>query len=408
MKVAIISIGNELLNGRTINTNASYIGKKLFEIGIVVEQILTIRDEADAIRSALNQTLPNFDALILTGGLGPTHDDITKKVLADYFHSPMTFDETILHKIEERFRKRGMKMPETNREQAYFPSKAQKIENPIGTAPGMHFHQDNKHVFVLPGVPQEMERMTDEYIVPFLRKTAKLPELAVHLYRTTGIAESKIYQLCKELFTRYPNFEIAFLPKLTGVDVRIIERQPTGNYHHFEEQLLKIIGKYVYSFEEEELEEVIGKLLKQEGLTISVAESCTGGLIQDRITNVPGSSEYFMGGMVTYSNESKLKFLGVEKEILEKFGAVSEPVAEQMALGIRRVMGTDIGLSTTGIAGPTGATPEKPIGLLYVGLATPEKVLSRKFQLGQDRLINKLQGSVAALEYLRRYLLNLL
>ena len=407
MRVGIISIGNELLNGRTVNSNASYIGGRLYNIGIVVEQVVTVRDDEDAIRRALQDALGRMEAVIVTGGLGPTHDDITKKVLADFFHSRLIFDEAVLQKVQERFRRRGMIMPETNRNQALFPEKAKKIDNPVGTAPGMHFEHEGKHIFVLPGVPKEMQEMIDSYVAPFLQKIAHMEPITVHFYRTTGVAESKLYQLCKELFDRYPEYEIAFLPKIAGVDIRIAEKPGGDSYEEFEKILYEKIGKYVFTKGDEELEAVVGRLLREQGLTISVAESCTGGLIQDRLTNVPGSSDYFLGGMVTYSNESKIKHLGVTKQSLEKYGAVSEAVAREMAAGVRKAMTTDIAISTTGIAGPSGATPEKPVGLIYIGIATTEKVTVRRFVLGVERLINKQQGAVAALELLRRELLGI-
>ncbi len=404
MKVAIISIGNELLNGKTVNSNASYIGGKLYEIGIVVEEIFTIRDEDDAIRNTLAEAVAKFDAIVITGGLGPTHDDITKKNVAAFFNSPLRFHEVVWERIEQRFRRRGKEIPVINREQAFFPEKARMIDNPVGSAPGMHFEENGKHVFVLPGVPKEMQAMIDGYVVPFLQKAAHLPPIRVHLYRTTAIAESNIYERCKELFQRYPDYEIAFLPKITGVDVRIADRTSGDAYPAFEKAFLDIVGKYVYARGNREIEEVIGELLRQQQKTLAVAESCTGGLVQNRITNVPGSSDYFMGGMVTYSNESKIQHLGVPREVLERYGAVSEEVAREMAAGVRSALSTDIGISTTGIAGPGGATPAKPVGLIYIGIATAEKDFARRFVFGKDRLINKQQGAMAALELLRREL----
>ena len=410
MKAAIISIGNELLNGKTVNKNATVIAAKLYEIGVETVTVLTIRDDAAAIQEALDLALQKAEVVISTGGLGPTHDDITKKVIAEYFRSPLKLDEAILHKIQEKFRRRGSEMPSINRNQALVPEKARLIENPVGTAPGLLFELDNHWVFVLPGVPREMQAMMENFIVPYLKEKGHLPEIQVHFYRTTGIAESRIYQLCHDFFTQYPEYEIAFLPKFTGVDIRIAVKANSpeaSRFAAFEQELYKRIGKYIYTKGDEELEAVVGKLLKENGYTISVAESCTGGLVQDRLTNVSGSSEYFLGGMVTYSNKSKMQFLGVKETSLQQFGAVSDVVAREMAVGVRQVMGTTFGISTTGIAGPTGATPQKPVGLIYIGLATPDTILTRRFVFTNDRRLNKELGAQAALEIVRRYILGI-
>ncbi len=410
MKAAIISIGNELLNGKTVNKNATFIAAKLYEIGVETVTVLTIRDDAFAIREALDLALQKAEVVISTGGLGPTHDDITKKVIAEYFGSALVLNEGILQKIQEKFKRRGSEMPPINRNQALVPENARLIDNPVGTAPGLLFERQNHWVFVLPGVPREMQAMVKNFIVPFLKEKGQLPEIQVHFYRTTGIAESRIYQLCRDFFEQFSDYEIAFLPKFTGVDIRVAVKTDSPNasrFAEFEAELYRRIGKYIYTKGEEELEAVVGRLLKEKGYTIAVAESCTGGLVQDRITNVSGSSEYFMGGMVTYSNESKMKFLGVQEASLNQYGAVSDVVAREMATGVREAGGTTIGVSTTGIAGPTGATPEKPVGLIYIGLATPDAVLARRFVFTNDRRLNKELGAQAALELVRRYLLGI-
>ncbi len=410
MKAAIISIGNELLNGKTINKNATFIAGKLYEIGVETVTVLTIRDERGAIQEALNLALQKAEVVISTGGLGPTHDDITKKVVAEFFNSRLILNDALLAKIEEKFRRRGSKMPPINRNQAMVPDKARLIDNPVGTAPGLIFERNGKWVFVLPGVPREMQAMVENFIIPFLKEKGRLPDIRVHFYRTTGIAESRIYQLCHEFMEQFPDYEIAFLPKFTGVDIRVAVRSDSpnaGRFNEFENELYNRIGKYIYTKGEEELEAVVGRLLKEKGMTISVAESCTGGLVQDRITNVSGSSEYFLGGMVTYSNESKMKFLNVQESSLKEYGAVSDVVAREMAEGVRNAVGTTIGVSTTGIAGPTGATPEKPVGLIYIGLATPDTVVARRFVFTDDRRLNKELGAQAALEMVRRYLLGI-
>lgn len=423
MKATIISIGNELLNGKTVNSNAAYIAAKLYEIGIVTGRIVAIRDETAAILESLEQALAQSEVVITTGGLGPTPDDITKNALANFFHSEMVFNEAIWQKIEQRFRQRGIPAPEVNRVQAWIPEKARLIDNPIGSAPGLHFETPSpggiaaaaggaaKHTFVLPGVPQEMKAIVAESVIPFLRQKNAAGLIEVRLYRTTGVAESKIYELCRALLESRPEYEVAFLPKTTGVDLRVALREKDAakkqRFAEFETGLFQTIGKYIYTTGPKELEEVVGKLLRERRLTLAAAESCTGGLVQDKITDIAGSSDYFIGGMVAYSNESKMRHLGVRAESLQRYGAVSEAVAREMAEGVRRAFGADLGISTTGIAGPGGATPEKPLGLIYLGLATAQKTAAKKFLLIGDRVMIKERGAQAALELLRRELLGM-
>lgn len=414
MKATIISIGNELLNGKTINSNASYIGGRLYDIGIIARQVITIRDEPESIRESLQQAINASEIVIVTGGLGPTHDDITMEAAANFFHSKLVLNESILQKIQARYRQRGIPMPESNRKVAMAPEKARLVKNSIGTAPGAHFETpgadgSKKHVFILPGVPREMQAMMDESVIPFLQKKNTAGRIDVYLYRTTGIPESKLYGLTRSLLEAHPTYEVAFLPRETGTDMRVAVRRDDSEgsekFPGFEESLYQAAGEYIYAKGNKELEEVIGLLLRERGMAISVAESCTGGLLQDKITNIAGSSDYFMGGMVTYSNESKMRHLGVRRESLEKYGAVSEAVAKEMAEGARRAFGADAALSTTGIAGPGGATPEKPVGLIYIGLASADTAAAQKHILSGDRLMIKRRGAQAAMELLRRELL---
>lgn len=411
MQVEIISIGNELLNGRTVNTNASFIAEKLFETGINVRQVVTVRDESEAISGALREALGHSDAVLMTGGLGPTHDDITNKVVADFFNSPLVFKEEILLEIKSRFKRRGLAMPAINRSMAYIPEKATLLPNPIGTAPGMIFEQERKLVFVLPGVPQEMRAIMEHSIVPILREKCPTCQIQVNTFRTTGIAESSILQKISDGLKQCESYEIAFLPKYSGVDLRVTRRSgdiaDEEKFNSFKKLLYRKIGDYIYTTRKEELEAVVGRLLREKNWTISVAESLTGGLVQHKITNVAGSSEYFLGGVVAYSNESKINLLGVERELLRNYGAVSEPVAREMALGIRSKFGADIGVSTTGIAGPSGATATKPVGLVYIGLVTPQEVFVKKIQFGKDRFFNKQRSAQAALDTVRRTILGI-
>ena len=384
MTAEIVSIGNELLNGNTINSNASYIAKCLHETGVMVQYIQTVRDEQSMIIEAVSLAMTRAQVVLVTGGLGPTHDDITKKSLADFFKSPLQFNEEILRKVKDRFEKHGIKMPEINRNQALVPRDAELMNNPIGTAPGMIFKKENKYVFIMPGVPREMQAMMDESVIPKLRQECPECQVRVDLFRTTGIAESAIYEKIEKEFRNFSDYEIAFLPKFTGVDIRVIRHQPVMQnealFEKFRELLYDNIGEHIYATEPTELEAVIGQLLTDRNESVAVAESLTGGLIQDRLTDISGSSEYFTGGVVAYSNEVKVNLLGVKSETLIEHGAVSEVVAGEMALGVQRRFDTDMGIATTGIAGPTGATETKPVGLVFIGVAYHSGLNVKKFQ----------------------------
>ncbi|MEL6821845.1 MAG: competence/damage-inducible protein A [Calditrichota bacterium] len=411
MNAIILSIGNELLSGKTVNSNASYIGRKLYEIGIVVSEIQTIADDAAAIRNSLGRGLAQFDLVFMTGGLGPTHDDITKKVVAEYFNAELIFREDVMAMVEERFRSINVKMPEVNRNQALVPQGAIVLENTAGTAPGMRMDKEGASVFIMPGVPAEMKAIMREHVLPFLREKSGSVPLEVRQYRTTSIPESKLYERCKFILEAHPDFQIAFLPRFTGVDIRL--SVPAGRnelleeLEEFERKLNEVVGNYIYAVGKENIEEVVQKLMLDGGLTLAVAESCSGGLIQHRVTNVAGSSGYFNGGAVTYSNAAKEKHLGVNSDSLQVHGAVSEVVAKEMAIGVRMAFQSDIGLATTGIAGPGGGTPEKPVGLIYMALAREGRVHARELRLTPSRKLNKELTAQLALDMLRRDILGI-
>lgn len=411
MKAEIISVGNELLNGITVNTNATYICGQLHENGIVTNWVQTVGDDEDRIGKALQTAVSRADVLLFTGGLGPTHDDITKKVVAEYFGCKLVFDEDIYTLVKERFARRGIPMPMINLTQAMVPVGARLMPNPVGTAPGLIFDRDKTLIFLLPGVPQEMQAMMRETVLPLLKKKCPTCQVKVDVFRTTGIPESAIYERIEKNLPEFSSFEIAFVPKFTGVDVRVIRQgrdiDDHAKFEKFKNVLKSKLSEYIYTTEDVELEEVVGQLLKEKGLTLAVAESLTGGLVGDRITNISGSSEYFMGDVVAYSNQAKVKLLGVKDSSLEQYGAVSSAVAREMAEGARRLFGTHLAISTTGIAGPTGATATKPVGLVYMAVASSDKTVVKKVVFGKDRLINKLRSAQAALEMVRRIVLKL-
>lgn len=410
MTCELISIGDELLIGQTINTNAAWIGQKLSEIGVELRWITTVGDDAEDLRSALDLAMGRVDLVITTGGLGPTHDDITKQVVTEYFGGGYVFRPEILERIRKAFERRGFEMPEVNEEQARVPKKAEIIPNPVGSAPGFIFRRNGKTCIVLPGVPAEMKAMMTETVLPMLEKVGGGRKIIHRNLHTTGVPESALYQKVGDLTPIRQTVRVAFLPKFTGVDIRLTAVADTreeclGRIRRAEEWLLPSLGEAFYGVDDQTLEGVVAELLFEQRKTLAVAESCTGGLLAHRLTNISGSSNYFERGLITYSNRSKIELLGVPEEVIATHGAVSRETAEAMARGVRERSGTDLGLSTTGIAGPTGGTPTKPVGLIYIGIASAEGVQVEKHQFTKDRLLNKERGAQAALDLLRRHLL---
>lgn len=410
MKVEIISVGDELLAGIVVNSNASYIGKKLTELGHEVRWISTVGDDEVELTDALKRAYDRASLVVLTGGLGPTHDDITKRVVSKFFDSKTVFRKDVLTKIEERFRRMGRKMAPINRELAEVPEKAELIENEIGTAMGFVFTKEGREFFVLPGVPSEMQRMMEKSVLPRSSNKGEGRIVQSVVLRTTGILESDLYQKIRDFPERFSNVRLSFLPRFPGVDLRLrvsglSVEECAGELHRSEAVIREMVGKFIYGEGDTSMESTVADLLLGKKLTVSVAESCTGGLVSHKLTNVPGSSSYFDGGVVAYSNEAKIKILGVPEETIQDHGAVSPETAVAMAEGVRRMRGTDIGLSTTGIAGPGGGTPSKPVGLVYIGYSDAERSLVEKHRFMRERGWNKERSAMAALDILRRILL---
>ncbi len=407
MNLEIISIGDELLIGQTVNTNASWLAKHLTSLGVEVKWISTVGDDADDLKSALATAMHRSDAVITTGGIGPTHDDITKTVAAEFFESKLIFKGEILERLKRRFEKRGRKMSATNEDQAWIPEKAQLIGNPIGTAPGLIFEREGKKCFILPGVPSEMKMMSEETLFPIFKGHGHT--IVQKTIRTTGLPESTAFEKLGDIKRVEQFARVAFLPKTSGVDIRLTvkgtdETECQKKLEQGVNIVLESVGKYVYGYDEEELEEAVAKLLIKTQKTVAVAESCTGGLLANKLTNISGSSEYFERGVVTYSNQAKMDILGIPKEVLEKHGAVSPETAEAMATEVRKISGTDFGISTTGIAGPTGGTKEKPVGLVYIGVSTKTETYNKRLLFFKQRLENKDRFVQAALSLLKREL----
>ncbi|MCX8105570.1 MAG: competence/damage-inducible protein A [Ignavibacterium album] len=414
MKAYLISIGDELLIGQTINTNVAYIGSALSDINIEVIETSVVGDNMDSILQELSKASSMADLIIITGGLGPTHDDITRSAIVKYFNTELIQSKEVLEDITEFFSRRGRKVTELNATQALVPKIAIPIRNKRGTAPGIWIEKDNKIFVVMPGVPFEMKGMMEEFVIPKLSEITRNNGLVIKklILQTTGIPESTLFERLGNLDELLQGAQIAFLPSQYGVKLRITvkeknEADAINKLNEIEQKIRTKVGRYIYARGDETLEEVIGKILSDRGLTIAVAESCTGGEVCSRITNVSGSSKYFERGIVTYSNAAKVELLKVNEDTLAEVGAVSREVAMQMAEGVRAVSGTDIGLSTTGILGPTGATTNKPVGLVYIGYCDDKVCTAKKFLFGEDRILNKQRATQAALEMLRRKLLGI-
>ena len=406
MKIALLSIGNELLSGDTINTNAAWIGKKLTEIGCNVFHQATVPDEKEPIINALNHSLKlNPDFILCTGGLGPTEDDITRQTLFDFVGTESRFDEEYWEYLSERFKQFGMDIPETNRNQALVPLNGDVIENPVGSARGSIFNVNGTTLISLPGVPAEMKAMMEGTVVPLIQSKGLKPK-QFHTFRTTGIPESSLIEQIAPVMKKDHGCSIGYYPSLYGVDIRISQKEKEP-VEYLANEIRKVLGVSIYSENGDSIEEVNVTLAIEKHKTIATAESCTGGLVGHRITEVSGSSDVYKGGLVVYSNEAKMDMLDVEKTTLEKFGAVSAETAESMAKNVMKKFDADFGISVTGIAGPTGGTEEKPIGLVYIGLADKNNTKVKKYNFGDTRKRNKLRTSQAALNWLRLTLLSL-
>lgn len=408
----LLTIGDEILYGQIVDTNSQWMSVELDKVGIKVIRKTTVGDQEDEILTAFAEAENRADIILITGGLGPTSDDLTKPLLAKYFNCDLQINEEALAEVTEFFVSRGRELTEMNKQQAALPTACSKITNPIGTAPGMWFEKKGKVFMSMPGVPHEMKKMMTERVIPKLLQTFKMPVIVHQLVRTVGIGESflaeKISNWEKAL---PPSIKLAYLPSLGEVKLRLTafgddKEQLRSMIDHQVELLKPIAGDYIYGLGEEGLEISIGKLLKQKGLTLAVAESCTGGYLSHLITSVPGSSDYFLGSIIPYGYEIKMRQLGVKPEILEQNGAVSEPTIIEMANLVRAKFNTSIGVATSGIAGPGGATPDKPVGTVWIAYSDKHHTVTKKLQLSKDRMINIKLSSAAVLNLIRLNLPN--
>ncbi|MFH2037318.1 MAG: competence/damage-inducible protein A [Candidatus Zixiibacteriota bacterium] len=412
MKVELIAIGDEIITGHTVDTNTVFIAKKLAEIGLSVTYKTAVGDDLVRMEEVFHKALDRADIVIVTGGLGPTDDDITKRAIVKVFKRNLVFHEDILEDLKMRFKKRGIEMPSINQNQALLPQGATFLANSTGSALGIVIEENGKIFVSMPGVPREMQVMTADELVPFLEAKIDRCSIAIAKIRTTGIFESALAELISPVVKIPENVRFAYLPSYEGVDLRIIAEGKTDSecqaiVAKIKEQIYGVAGKYIYGEGDTPIEEVVGKLLMERHSKVATAESCTAGMLAARFTDVPGSSGYFDRGVITYSNESKIEMLDVPPEIIEENGAVSSEVAEAMALGIREEAGVDYGIGITGIAGPDGGTEEKPVGTVFIAVAYPKGVVCHKFQLVNDRQINRHRSVSAALELLRRVILGI-
>jgi len=410
MLAEIITIGDELLIGQVVDTNSAWMAEQLNLIGIKVHQITSISDDQNHILTTLTEASKRAQLILITGGLGPTKDDITKQTLCKYFNTSLVFSEEAYINIDRLFGSRGVAVTELNRLQAMVPDNCRVIPNPNGTAPGMWFEQGGCIYISMPGVPFEMKGIMEQEIIPQLMD--KLNKVIIHrTILTEGAGESHLASLIEPWEDSLPSFiKLAYLPQPGMVRLRLTaygtnRTELQAAIDKAEKELYNYTGNYIFGFDDDTLESVVGTLLRNNNMTLSTAESCTGGNIAQLITSISGSSDYFKGSIVAYSNEIKELILGVPHQTLVDYGAVSEQTVKAMAEGIRSRFSTDYAIAVSGIAGPGGGTSEKPVGTTWIAIATPSKTIARKFLLGEHRGRNIRKASMAALNLLRMQLL---
>ncbi|MBU0759772.1 MAG: competence/damage-inducible protein A [Candidatus Omnitrophica bacterium] len=416
IRAHVICVGNEILLGHISNTNAEYISRKLSSIGVKTSRHISVPDEEDTIIHAIRESLCNSDIAVLTGGLGPTVDDITLECISKALGRKLIPRKKVAEHIKNNFKKRNLSMPKNNLRQALIPEGALPVLNNIGTAPGLIIPVqgktlDRKVLVALPGVPFEMHAMLDKAIIPFLKKTFK-PGVTIksRVIKITGLPESRVNEKIRDILNIKGNVQMGIYPHPEEITVKITvteknEKLADASIVKIEKKISSRLKKHIFAYDNEKLEEIIGNLLVRAKKSIALAESCTGGLLANRITDIPGSSRYFKMGVVTYSDESKNKLVSVPAGIIKKYGAVSKQAARLMAKNIRLKAGSDIGIGISGIAGPGGGTAKKPVGLVYIALSSKTKTICGKFRfLGQRRII-KYKTTQAALNMIRLYLL---
>ncbi|NOT34512.1 MAG: competence/damage-inducible protein A [Candidatus Eisenbacteria bacterium] len=408
MRVEIVTIGNEVLSGRTLDTNFAFLARALEEADVQVGWHSTVGDTVKDIGEVLRLAIERADAVVMTGGLGPTPDDLTRKAVASLLRRPLELDEDVLAAIRERAKRFKRKTPVSIESQALIPRGAEVWKNPVGTAPGLKLESHKKPVILLPGVPAEMEALAREFVVPFLRARSGR-KVETFTLRTSGVWESMLHEKIGNLPQQWAGASLAYLPSYFGVDLRVTvsgtdEAAVQDVTLRAYESLKALVAPVIYAEGGATIEEVVGELLVEKQWTVAVAESCTGGLVAKRLTDVPGSSRYFERGFVTYSNRSKVELLGVIETDLAAHGAVSAAIAEQMARGARERSGAQLGVGITGIAGPEGGSEEKPVGTVFIAISTDEGDAVRDFRIPAGRQAVRERAAQQALDLMRRRL----
>ena len=411
MQIEIVTIGYEVLSGRTLDTNFAWLARALEEVSVQVAWHTSVGDDPKAIGEVLRRALERADAVVMTGGLGPTPDDLTRKAVATALRRPLQLDEAVMESLRERAKRAGRKLLASIETQALLPRGAQAWPNPVGGAPGLLIVHGGKPVILLPGVPQEMEALAEQFVVPYLReRTGRAVESFT--LRCAGVYESMLHERIGKLPSQWPGAVLAYLPGYSGVDLRVTvagldPEQVRTVAARARRELLERVSAVVYAEGTETMEAVVGRLLLEQELHVTTAESCTGGLLAKRITDVPGASRYFERGFVTYSNDAKVQLLGVSATDLEAHGAVSAPIAEQLARGARKQSGAEVGVGITGIAGPEGGTPGKPVGTVFVAISSPRGEAVRTYRFMGSRAAVRERSVQTALDLVRRQLLGL-
>lgn len=400
----IVIVGDEVVAGRVVDTNSAVIARELAKIGIDTQRVVRVGDNEEAIKRAVAGALVNSRLVIVGGGLGPTPDDRTLQAVAELIDRKLTVHQESLKRIDRFFRRRGIRIPELAKRQALIIEGATVFENPVGMVPGTVVEHQGSTLILLPGVPGELKSILEGWVVSYLKERFSAARLSVALIRTFGLIESRIAPRVNRLVCHYPGVKIGYYPSVQGLDLLISGRDKKA-VEACAANLKELFGERVYADEDKSLEVVVGEILRKRRLTLSTAESCTGGLIGDILTNVPGSSDYYLGGVVAYSNQTKMAVLGIKEKSLQRYGAVSSQTVKEMATGVCRVIGSDCGIAVSGIAGPGGGTKEKPVGLVYIGVAYKGRVRVERHIFSGNRRVVKERSAYSALDLLRRVLL---
>ena len=407
----IITIGDELTSGRTLNLNGWYAAGRLTAAGLKVTRITSVGDNYPMVAEALERALENSRFIIVTGGLGSTQDDKTSEIVAKALNRPLSLDQKMFRLLEEYAKARGLTITSSLEKMAWMPN-GSRLLSPEGRACGFCLVEKGVRLYFLPGVPEQMRYLMDKVVIPeLLSFYDEIPVTRSRILKLYGLTEPHIAEMFRELEDRTGDVVLGFYPQFPEIHITLSlrgedEATVSGELDRVEAEIRQVMGTYIFAQGNESMEEVVGRLLVDRKLTLSLAESCTGGLIGHRITNVSGSSEYFQGGIVCYSNRAKIQLLGVKEKTLEEHGAVSEATVREMALGTRDALGADLGLAVTGIAGPTGGTPQKPVGMVFIGLATGDNIFAKGYRFWGTREEVKQQSATMALDWVRRYVTN--